>query len=162
MKHYDQQDLDEMIVCPKLITGSPRKEMRLERGSFRNAFDLESIGNKTRFSVFMRRNERFPENFSIGLAVYPKDEYEKCFLFRCNGPHGDHVNDLLNHDPHFGFHIHKAKAGDIENGLAPEHYAELTESYGSYEEALTHFLKWIKAENADQYFDIQRQLRLFP
>ena len=162
MKVYSQQELNDLINCPKQIKEASYKDMRLERGSFRNDFELESISDKTRFSAFMRKNESFPENFSIGLTVYPKDGSGSFCLLRYNGPHGDHVNDLLDPHPHFGFHIHEAKADNIEGGFSSELYAELTDSYGSYEEALIHFLKRINIENADQYFDMQRQLPLFP
>ena len=164
MKNYQQQELEELITCPKRIIEPPRRDMRLERGSFHNDFELETIGDnindKIKFSVFMRKNESFPENFSIGLIVYPKDEYGSFCILRYNGPHGDHVNSLLDPHPHFGFHIHEAKAENIMEGFSSELYAELTKSYGSYEEALLHFLKRINIENADKYFDIHRQLPL--
>lgn len=101
----------------------------------------------------------FPENFSIGLIVYPKGESGSFGLLRYNGPHGAHVNNLLDPDSHFfGFHIHRAKADNIEKSFSSELYAEVTEHYDSYEEALTHFLKTIKAENANQHFSIQLKL----
>ena len=162
MKNYNQQELEEIIICPKSIIEPPRKEMRLERGSLRNDFGLESISDKIKFSAFMRKNESFPENFSIGLIVYPNDESGSFCLLRYNGPHGDHVNNLLDPDPHCGFHIHKATAENIEKGFSSELYATSTESYGSYEEALIHFLETIKAKNADQYFYMQPKLPLFP
>jgi hypothetical protein len=161
MTAYKQQELEELIICPKQIIEPPRKKMRLERGSFRNDFKLESISDKTRFSVFMRKNESFPENFSIGLVVYPKDESGGLTLLRYNGPHGDHVNDLSDLHPHYGFHIHEAKAENIEKGFSPELYAELTESYGSYEEAESHFLKRINIKNMYRYFNTEQQW-LFP
>ena len=71
------------------------------------------------------------------------------------------MNDLLDPHPHFGFHVHEAKADNIEKGLSSELYATSTECYGSYEEALIHFLKRIKAENAGQYFDMQPKHPLF-
>ena len=139
--------------------------MRLDRGSLRNDFRLESeedsANDKTKFSAFMRINESFPENFSIGLMVYPKDQSGSFCLLRYNGPHGDHVNDLLDPHPHVGFHIHEARAESIESGFSPERFAELTDDFGSYEEALIHFLKRTNVINIDQYFDI-RQLPLFP
>lgn len=123
---------------------------------------LESISDKTPFTVFMRRNEAFPENFSIGLNVSPKDEPGSFCLLRYNGPHGDHVNDPLNPHPHFGYHVHSAKAENIEEGLASELFAELTDAYGSYEEALVDFIRRINIQNADMYFDLKQQFLLFP
>ncbi len=55
MKNYNQQELEEMIICPKAIIKPPRKEMKLERGSFRNDFELESISDGIKFSAFMRK-----------------------------------------------------------------------------------------------------------
>lgn len=151
-----------MIICPKSIIEPPRKEMKQERGHLRNDFGLESINDKIKFSAFMRKNTSFPENFSIGLTVYPKDGSGSFCLLRYNGPHGDHVNNLHDPHPHHGFHIHEAKAENIEQGFSSELYATSTESYGSYEEALIHFLERIKAENANQHFDMQPKSPLFP
>lgn len=158
MKTYTQQELEALIACPKLITEPPRKEMKSDRGSLRNDMYLESVDGKMGFSVFIRINERFNENFSIGLDAHPKDEPGSFCLLRCNGPHGEHVD---NPHPHFRFHIHKAKQENIEAGLLPERFAEPTKNYGSYEEALLHFVKLTNIENAEQYLDVKRQLPLF-
>ncbi len=150
-----QEELEELIACPKRVIKPSHKDMKLERGNWRNDFTLEPVDDgtddKMGFSVFMRKNERFPENFSIGLNVQMKGEKSFCLL-RCNGPHGDHVNSLLDPVPHYGFHIHKAKSENMEDDLSPERYAELTDDYGSYEEALLHFLKKVNIVNADEYF----------
>lgn len=162
MKTYTQKELEVLVSCPKRIVESPRKEMKQARGCLRNDMQLESIDGKIGFSVFMRKNERFPENFSIGLNVHPKNEPGSFCVLRYNGPHGDHVSDLLDPHPHFGHHIHKANAENIEEGLSSELYAELTDSYGSYEEALIHFFKTTNIENIDQYIDITQQFLPFP
>ena len=59
MKNYSQQELEEVIICPKSIIEPPLKDMRLERGHFRKDFKLESISDKIKFSAFMRKNEYF-------------------------------------------------------------------------------------------------------
>lgn len=92
VKKYSQGDLDELIACPKRIIEPPRKEMKSERGSLRNDMQLESLDGKFGFAVFMRINERFPENFSVGLNVVPKNEPGSFCVLRYNGPHGEHVN----------------------------------------------------------------------
>lgn len=161
MKTYTQQELEALVACPKRITDPPRKEMKSDRGALRNDMFLESTDGKMGFSVFMRINERFPENFSIGLNAHPKDEPGSFCLLRCNGPHGEHVDNPLDPHPHFGFHIHKARQETIEAGLLPELSAEITKNYGSYEEALRHFVKLTNIENAEQYLDVKKQLPLF-
>lgn len=153
MKKYSQEEIEELIACPKKIAEPPRKEMKAERGSLRNDMELESLDGTMGFSVFMRINEGFPENFSIGLNFVPRDEPGSFCLLRYNGPHGEHVNmPLEDEHPHFGYHIHKAKAEFIDEGMLPEKYAEITKTYASYEEALYHFLKTTNIQDVEQYF----------
>jgi len=162
MKKYSQEEIEELIACPKRTSEPPRKEMKAERGSLRNDMELESMDGKMGFSVFMRINEQFPENFSIGLNFIPKDEPGSFCLLRYNGPHGEHVNMLFEDDhPHFGYHIHKAKAELIDEGMLPEKYAEITETYASYKEALYQFLKTTNIQDVDQYFNDLGQGSLF-
>ena len=87
------------------------------------------------FSVFMRQNTDFPENFSIGLVYLPRDE-DRIILLRCNGPHDAHVNDFQNPIPHFRHHIHRASEEAIAAGWPAERFAGITEEYASYEGAL--------------------------
>lgn len=161
MKKYSQKEIEEFVSCHKRITTPPRKELKSERGSLRNDMDLESMDGNVGFSVFMRINERFPENFSIGLNVIPKDEPGSFCVLRYNGPHGEHVNSGFEEEhPHYGYHIHKANTDLMDAGILPERYAEITEAYASYEEALVVFLKITNIQNADEYFN-PRQCSLF-
>ena len=98
MKNYSQGEIDGLITCKKRITDPPRKEMKADRGSLRNDMQLESLDGKMEFAVFMRINERFPENFSIGLNFIPRDEPGSFCLLRYNGPHGEHVNTPIEED----------------------------------------------------------------
>ena len=122
-----------------LLTAAPARNMR-----------LESIDGSVGFSVFMRKNERFPENFSIGLIVQPQDEPGSFCILRYNGKHGEHINRIFDPEPHFGFHIHKAETTTFEEGLSPELYAELTDSYSSFEEALLKFSEHINLKEDDK------------
>ena len=104
------------------------------------------------FSVFMRINEDFSENFSIGLDYSSRDEGGKICLLRCNGPHGDFLGCELFTEPHFRYHIHRAKPENIAAGLRAEHGAEPTDGYASYGAALSFFLTEINVINALEYF----------
>lgn len=162
MKRYSQGEIEGLITCKKRIADPPRKEMKADRGSLRNDMQLESLDGKMGFAVFMRINERFPENFSIGLNFIPRDEPGSFCLLRYNGPHGEHINAPIEEDhPHFGYHIHNAKAELIEAGILPEKYAEITETYASYKEALFQFMKIINIQDGEQYFDDFGQDSLF-
>lgn len=160
MKTWTQAELDELISCPKQVVDPPRKEMRSERGRRQNDMTLTSLDGERRFSVFMRINEQFPENFSIGLIYDPRDEPGDLALLRCNGPHGEYNNSPMeNPQPHFDYHIHRAKADDINAGLS-RLKAESTNAYASFPEALQHFLKLANIINVEAYFPTGHQLPL--
>ncbi|MBI1815342.1 MAG: hypothetical protein HYR72_10220 [Deltaproteobacteria bacterium] len=160
MTTYSEPDIERLISCAKIISDPPRKEMRVERGSRRDDMRLRSQEGELEFSVFMRVNEDFPENFSIGLEYRAPDERSSICLLRCNGPHGEFVGGP--ESAHFLHHIHKAKPENIEAGLRAERGGEPTDAYASYLEALRYFLKVINVTNTDEYFPNLRQLPLNP
>ncbi len=163
---YSQEELDSFLSCEKQITQPPRKEMLQEHGHRRNDMKLESSDGMTRFSAFMRINEKFPENFSIGLHYIPEDGSGPVCLIRCNGPHQESSDDeaLLDHSEsshHYGHHIHRGKADNIEEGRIPERGAEPTSSYASYQGALKFFLKQCNVKDWTRYFPNLDQGELF-
>ena len=135
MKTWSQDELDELLACPKRTIEPPKRSMRTEMGSHRNEALLESEDGRHRFRVFIRQNADFAENFSIGLEYHPREEAGSITLLRCNGPHGPHK--LWPH--HAQYHIHKAKAENLLEGGRAEAFAEITPAYASFEEALRHF-----------------------
>ncbi len=158
MRTYNQQELDNLIKCRKLISRPPQKKMVLEGGHRRNDMELTSEDGQLRFTCFMRINEDFNENFTIGLEYHPKEERGSICLLRYNGPHGD-FNKTQSPGPHFQYHIHEAKSEYIEAGLRAESYGQVTDAYASYQEALGYFLRFINVTNAHLYPDLlQMQL----
>lgn len=135
MKIWTQAELETLVACDKRTIDPPKKSMRLELGSYRNEASLESLDGQLSFRVFFRQNAKFPENFTVGLDFLPRDEPGSICLLRCNGPHGPHL--LWPHHTHF--HIHKVKAGNVNEGRKSEAFAEVTASYASFEEAIRHF-----------------------
>ena len=163
MKTWTQAELDELIACPKQVVDPPRKTMRSERGHQRNDATLSSLDGERRFSVFMRINEDFPENFTVGLVYHPSDEPGELHLLRCNGPHGAYANaSLEDPPPHFNFHIHRAQADLINAGLQSLKFAASTDAYASFREALQHFLKVVNIVDSEVHFPMVSQLPLFP
>ena len=100
-RRYTQQEIDDLIACPKAVSEAPKREMKLDRGHFRNDMRLRSIDDKLEFRVFMRRSEDMPENFSVGLAFLAKDGSGEVILLRCNGPHGGY-NDSFDPNNRIG------------------------------------------------------------
>lgn len=46
MRNYSQEEIDYLLSCRKEIVSPPRKSFKLERGSFRNDFKMESVDGK--------------------------------------------------------------------------------------------------------------------
>lgn len=94
-RRYTQQEIDDLIACPKVVSEAPKRDMKLDRGHFRNDMRLKSTDDKLEFRVFVRRSEDLPENFSIGLAFLAKDGSGEVVLLRCNGPHGGYNDSSI-------------------------------------------------------------------
>lgn len=61
---------------------------------------------------------------------------------------------------HAGYHVHRARADNLDQGLRAERGAETTKDYGSYGEALRHFLKACNIQSAEAHFkdDLEKSL----
>lgn len=151
METYSPDDIMRLISCKKKTVQPPKKDMKLERGSFRNDMTLESEDGTERFSAFMRKNQAFAEDFSIGLRYCPK-EGQSFNLFRCNGPHGQHIDLQVEPENHYTYHIHQALADTVNEGNLSERHATVTDGYASYEEALNYFIKAVGIVDADEHF----------
>lgn len=148
MKQYTDDEIANLIACVKRVVDPPRRELRSDRGFLRNDVALQSEDGTLKFHVFIRINEKFPENFSIGLEHIPSDEPGSIVLLRYNGPHGEHIF----YPHHVHYHIHEAKADAIAAGMKPERHAENAKDYASYPEALAVFLRRINMDEADTHF----------
>jgi hypothetical protein len=156
MKVCTDEEIQELIEMPKRITVRPQRQMQLIYKHYRNNLKLESTDGQFNFSVFMRKNEDFHENFSIGLVYHPKDDPREIHLLRCNGPHGPH--QLFSH--HEKCHLHIAKEANIREGLREDRDAFVTEKYSTFEDALIFFLKKCTIINAGDHFELNRQQSL--
>ena len=152
MKIYSDELINYLIICEKQITEPPSKEMGVEGNHHRNDMKLESLDGQFKFTVFMRSNKDFNENFSIGLRFIPDDDPSSIVLLRFNGKHGEHTDDLISPHPHYNYHIHQTTQASIDSGYSPEKYATVTDKYASYEQAMTFFIKKVRITNHAQYF----------
>lgn len=152
MKFYTDDEIKKLIETPKRITVRPQKQMQLVYKHYRNNLKLESTNGQFNFSVFMRKNEDFHENFSIGLVYHPTDDPREIHLLRCNGTHGPH--QLFSH--HEKCHLHIAKEANIREGLKEDREAFITGEYSTSEDALIFFLKKCNIINAGDHFELDR------
>jgi len=165
VRNFNQSEIDNLISCPKHVSVPPKREMTLDGADWRNDAKLIASNSKDDvFSIFMRKNEDYPENFSIGLRYSPQDEPETITPIRCNGPHGDFNASIDPDHPHCFFHVHRASQEAIEAGCKPERFASKTTEFASYEEALQYFVKAINLDPKDveKHFPSSAQIPLFP
>ncbi len=160
MRDWTQEELDALVECPKVIITPPRKEMRPERGSLRNDFEVASKDGKQRFHVFVRQSESFAEDFSIGLIYVPSDEPGEIPLFRCNGQHGTLPSGRLEGESHFAYHVHWPSAEALVVGSEAWSRIEVTRDYASFHEALWHLISITHIGGAEAVFPRHSQLAL--
>ena len=164
------RDIDEMVRLPKVIvektpaggykeqSGHRRCDLKLEIASDENEQVLED-GN---FSVFIRQNIKFIDNFSIGLKFRSLERALRTIvLVRYNGPHGEriHQGDEHYHKPH----VHRLTAADLESGnFHPrERHREITDRYVLLDQAIDVFFRDTSVRNYQEYFPSQLQGILF-
>ena len=159
-----ERDLQGLREIPKtILEKSPRYGYREENGHRRCDLDLQGIANPTiHFGVFIRQNNRFIENFSLGLRYQTGDRDRGTItLVRYNGAHGEQA---LTPDAHFARpHIHYLTAQELAEGhLQPrDNRREVTDRYATFEDAIRTFLQDIGTIGSDAYFPELTQLRLF-
>ena len=158
MRTYSEEEINELIRCDKVVSEPPKKAMVSRFGHRRNDMRLRSKEGELDFTIFMRINDAFPENFSIGLVHSPKDERGTIILLRFNGPHGGFGWSTGTYDSLY--HIHKAKPENIEAGKRAEAGGEATRAFASYEQALCHFLRQVNVCGAEELFPGIFQLQL--
>ena len=150
------EEINELITCPKIIINPPKKNFKIINGSEQNSMTLVCKDDKNLiFAVRLRKHIKFFENFSIMLDLYVPTLDKEIKLIRFNGNHGgEHTNKVINNlSFDSGFHIHKTTEEALNAGIRPEHYAELTNKYTTFEEALIAFWKDVNLlDDIDDYF----------
>jgi hypothetical protein len=158
---FSQIEIDQLIACVKEISEAPKRELKLDGAQLRNSAKLKSpIEITGEFTIFLRQNVDFSENFSMGLTYSPRDGRDAIILLRCNGKHGDFNGKFDPEHPHWDFHIHRATEEAINAGFTPEKFAEKTTEFASFEEAIQVFVKKVNLnlKDAQKHFPNRSQI----
>ena len=157
------KDIQDLINTPKRIHNKePKKGYKTENNHKRcNLILIGCKNNKLRFEVFIRQNQEFIENFSIGLQCQMPSLKNHVTLVRYNGPHGQIKRSKADHHPEP--HIHYITQEEIESGaFNPKAKSiKITEKYNTFEEGLSVFLMDVGISNWKEYFPELEQGRLF-
>ena len=153
-----------LIAEPKrILSKSPVNGYREENHHNRCDLELESEPDGERkYAVFVRQNQHFIENYSIGLRQLTGDpSMGPIILVRYNGPHGEYSTQQ---DGHYATaHTHRLTEEELAAGSTQpqEKHREPTDRYGTFDEALHVFLNDIGVTNSTDYFPHLQQRRLF-
>ena len=153
------QNIQNLIVAPKEIRKrKPREGYKRERGhrrcdlilyqshlrledsskekSERSSDMISVFGQNIKFIIFIRQNQTFIENFSVGLRCEIPFLKNTVTLIRYNGPHGSIKRSATDHHPHP--HIHRITQEEIQFGnFNPKaKNIEITDRYNTFEEGL--------------------------
>ena len=157
-------EINNLIRAPKTVESkSPASGYTEARGQRRCNLELRAISDDSamEFSVFIRQNLTFIENFSIGLTCKTGiPELGEITLARYNGPHGEYSRDP---DGHYARpHIHRITEDEIAKGQkAPkENDRQITDQYSTLDQALIVFFNDIGATDFDKHFPSATQMEL--
>jgi len=130
--------------------------LRLQASSKRMSFT-----GQNEFIIFIRQNQVFIENFSIGLRCQIPSLNSSVTLVRYNGPHGQIKRNKSDHHPEP--HIHYITQEEIKSGAfnPKEKNIKITNKYTTFEEGLRAFLTDMEIVNWTEYFPELEQRRLF-
>lgn len=149
------EQVQDLVNCSKTITRKePTRGYREDGRNWRCDLELESAQDTSiAFTVFIRQNKEFTENFSIGLRYQTNTPTLRAItLIRYNGPHGETSRAP---DGHYArSHIHRITASEIESGSnqPQERNRDITDRYSTFEQGLAVFFSDIGVSNSDDYF----------
>ena len=157
-------EIQALVTSPKRITRrNPARGYAEENGHRRCSLVMECVeGEGGSFTVFVRQNSQFIENYSIGLRWQTGNrDWGSITLVRYNGPHGEVSRD---EDGHYAKpHIHRMTAEEMQAGSVrpPERQREITDRYSTLESALEVFFGDAGVTNWREYFPELSQGSLF-
>lgn len=127
-----------------------RVVLRPKRGHSES--DLEVTGDAgNTFRLILRQNKVNALDFSVIVAVRVPNTSRLFRLRRYNGKSHEHTNHIEG-NTFYAFHIHMATERYQELGTREDAYAESTDRYGDYHEALRCMLN-------DMNFDVPPELQ---
>lgn len=144
---YTDDEIEALIEERKPVT--PRQVLRMMSISYHGEGGTEQIqvnvqGNYgNNFRVILRQNQFNALDFSVVLAVQPRQGERLFRLRRYDGKHW-HTNHLeskgRNKDKFYDFHIHTATERYQKNNLPHDGYAEVIKRYHDIHGAIIHML----------------------
>jgi len=133
---YTDAEIEEFIAERKPLPEDYLQRLQPRGKGAQKKAELDVIGTDgNEFRIIVRQNTYNSLDFSIVLALCPRETTHLFHLRRYNGKSHEHTN-VLEQESFYAFHIHVATARYQELGGEVEKYAERTERYATCYDAL--------------------------
>lgn len=133
---YSDEEIANFLSEQKLLPQNYRNIFRLRNKRGHKEQELDVVGAKGNlFRIILRQSSFNTLDFSIILAVIPRDSTQLFRLKRLNGKshqHSNHIEGNIFYD----FHIHKATERYQDLGMREDTYAEATDQFFDFNSAL--------------------------
>ena len=129
-------EIQRLINEPKPLPPNYHLRLRLKpkRGHKEAELDFEGV-HRSPFRLILRQSMRNPLDFSVIIAYCVPQTNIIFRLRRYNGKSHEHTNKLEG-DKFYDFHIHQATKRYQDAGLREDAYAEPTDRYADFHDAL--------------------------
>ena len=138
---FSDSDIQKLIDDIKPLSSKILKEVKLKNKENKTykEYDIEVKSNSGKiFRIRIRASTINVLDFSV-ILIYVDENRKYHILRRYNGKHS-HKNQIEK-DKFRDFHIHKATKRYPDAGFRIDGYAEVTDSYNNWKDALTKMLK---------------------
>lgn len=132
---YSDSDISRLVqeIKPLPEDFQTKLQLRPKRGHKERELDIQGLdGNQ--FRLILRQSDFNPLDFSVILALLPKDTNLLFRLRRYNGKSHEHTNQIEK-NTFYDFHIHLATERYQDFGTREDAYAEMTDRYSDFHSA---------------------------
>jgi len=141
--------LTELKSCKKLVQKLKPNKEKTQYNHKQQTILIDSDNRKYSFEIFTRQNLDLPNDFSVWLLwKWPE---RAILLCRYNWDHGGHRNKLENEMIGW-YHMHQYNKKYKDAWLNDDAYAEATNIYKTFPQALFTLFKDYHIENYSDYF----------
>jgi hypothetical protein len=133
---FTDQEINKLVVEKKLLPEDyqSRTILKARRGHSERELDLTGE-NKSDFRLILRQSLFNPVDFSVILAYRPPKSNTLFRLRRYNGKSHEHTNQIEG-ITFYDYHIHQATERYQDIGAREDAYAEQTNRYSNFQEAV--------------------------
>jgi len=135
------QDIDRLLRESKLLPADYRTKIpvRPKRGHKERELDIRGAAG-SEFRLILRQSIFNPLDFSVILAYRPPTSTQLFRLRRYNGKSHEHTNHIEG-ETFYDFHIHQATERYQEVGAREDTYAEPTDRFADFQQAISCMFK---------------------